>query len=750
MKLLKPVMILPVVLLCLATRQSFGQKCPYQDSSLPVRLRVKDLLSRMTREEKIRQLDMYRGFEFMPMGQAHEATIYNEDTIARALGSYSVGSMHDFYPAYASLSNRVQHYVITHSRLGIPVLFIEEGLHGYSGKGSTSFPIPLALGATWDTFLMHRIGRCIASEARADGTAMILGPLLDVARDPRWGRMEETYGEDTYLVSEIGLGMVKGLQGTDVSRPDAVISEPKHFAGHAFPEAGSNTGPVNIGVREMRTVFLPTFEKAVKQGGALGIMAAYHESDGIPSVDNKWLLTDVLRGEWGYKGFVLSDLGAIRMTLENHHVAKDTTDAIAQALNAGLNMQFYDFGHKGFAKAVDSALHGHLLTVTKLDSAVADVLRVKFLLGLFDRPYIDTTLFTKLKNNQAHQQLALLAAQQSICLLKNDQHVLPLKKVHSIALIGPLARSNYLGGYSNTQDTAVSLLAGLLQRAAKDMTIGYAAGISKTDGRAALDSAVRLAGRSDVAIVALGENPQEVGEGKDRAALGLDSCQLALIQAVQRTGKPVVAVLMNGRALTIDWVAANVPAIVEGWFGGEKSGLAMADVLLGNINPGGKLPVTFPRSVGQIPFYYNHHPTSYHRYVDEKDTPLFAFGHGLSYTSFKYSDLKIPEQAIGKNGDFTISLKLTNTGSVRGDEVVQLYIRDEVSSVVTPVESLKAFSRVSLLPGQSREVVFRLNAFDALALWNRQMQHVVEPGKFKVMIGSASDDIRLGGEFSVQ
>lgn len=750
MKLLKAVAILLFFSLCTGVPDCFGQKYPYRDAAIPVELRVKDLLSRMTREEKIKQLDMYRGLEFMPMGDAHEATVYNEDTLARALGNCSVGAMHDFYPAYASLSNKVQHYVVKHSRLGIPVLFIEEGLHGYSGKGSTSFPIPLALSATWDTALIYQVGRSIATEARADGTAMILGPLLDVARDPRWGRMEETYGEDTYLVSEIGLAMVKGLQGGNVGRQDAVISEPKHFAGHAFPEAGSNTGPVNIGVREMRTVFLPTFEKAVKQGGALGIMAAYHETDGIPSVDNKWLLTDVLRNEWGFKGFVLSDLGAVRMTLENHHVAKDTTDAIAQALNAGLNMQFYDFGHADFLKAVDTALHNHTLSAAKLDSAVADVLRVKFLLGLFDKPYIDTTLFKRLKNNAVHQRIALQAAQESICLLKNDNRILPLKKTQKIAVIGPLAKSNYLGGYSNTEDTAVSLLAGLQQRAGEGMQIGYAAGILGTDKAAALDSAVRLVKNSDVAVVALGENPQEVGEGKDRAELDLDTAQLQLIKAIQRTGKPVVAVLMNGRALTINWVAANVPAVVESWFNGEKGGLALADILLGNVSPSGKLPVTFPRSVGQIPFYYDHHPTSYHRYVDEKDTPLFPFGHGLSYTTFKYSDLKTPQQPVSAKDSFSIGLEVTNTGKVAGDEVVQLYIRDEISSVVTPVQSLKAFCRVALQPGQTKRVVFKLNAFDALALWDRAMRHVVEPGKFKVMIGSSSEDIRLGGEFFVQ
>ena len=375
-------------------------------------------------------------------------------------------------------------------------------------------------------------------------------------------------------------------------------------------------------------------------------MAAYHEIDGIPMVDNKWLLTDVLRNEWGFKGFVLSDLGAIRLSLENHQVAKSRTDALAQTLNAGLDMQFYDFNHGDFLSSIDSALQNKMITPQRLDSAVSDVLRVKFLLGLFDHPYIDTTLWSNEKHSSQHQQAALQAAQESICLLKNEHNILPLKNINTIALIGPMAKSNYLGGYSNTEDTAISLLTGLKQRAGNNITVDYAMGISKINSAAALQDAIEVVKKSDVAIIALGEDLSEIGEGRDRANLDLDTAQLNLIKAIQQTGKPVVVVLMNGRALCINWVADNVPAIVEGWFNGEKSGLAMADVLLGNVNPGGKLPVTFPRSVGQIPFYYSHKPTSYHKYVDEKDTPLFPFGFGLSYTTFQYSALQLPTAPV--------------------------------------------------------------------------------------------------------
>ncbi|MFB6454054.1 glycoside hydrolase family 3 N-terminal domain-containing protein [Chitinophaga sp. Hz27] len=738
MKVLRPLFII----LCYSTFATAvsAQQLPYKNAKLPVEARVKDLVSRMTTLEKIRQLDMYRGWSVAPMSeQQHEALILDEKLIKAAFAKGSFGSLHDFYPNSTTLSNEVQRYAVENTRLGIPVLFIEEGLHGYSRKGSTSFPVPLQLAATWDTALVRKVGRAIGTESRANGTAMILGPLLDVSRDPRWGRQEETFGEDTYLVSEIGLAMVKGLQNGDPSRHDAVVSEPKHFVVHPIPEAGSNTGPVNIGVREIRSSHLPAFEKAVKQGGALGIMAAYHEIDGLPMVANHWLLTDVLRKEWGFKGFVLSDLGAVRMALEAHHTAASRADAMAQAINAGLNMQFYDFGHEEFEQAIDSALKQHQLSQVKLDSAVADVLRVKFLLGLFDHPYIDTTLLANVTHSAAHQQLALEAASRGVVLLKNDQRVLPLTGIRNLTLVGPLAKSNYLGGYSNTADTAVSILTGLTQRAGDRLHIRYVAGYDQS----AIESA-------DVVVVVLGEDLAVVGEGKDRAGLSLDSAQQSLVQQVVASGKPVVAVLLNGRALCIDWVATHVPAIVEGWFGGEKSGQAIADVLLGITNPGGKLPVTFPRSTGQLPYYYSHKPTSYHRYVDEQPTPLFPFGHGLSYTTFTYEALQLPTAPIHAAESFDIYVTVTNSGKVAGEEVVQVYIRDEVSSVTTPSKALKAFSRVALQPGESRKLRFRMSAAESLALWNRDMKKVTEPGAFEVMVGSSSQDIRLNGIFHVK
>jgi len=721
---------------------------PYKNAKLPIEQRVTDLIGRMTLKEKILQLDMFSGKDVYGFN-GHEATEYSEEITARMMGNTGIGSIHDLYPVTVDIANKIQKYAMGKTRLGIPVLFIEEGLHGYSGKGSTSFPIPIELSSAWDTSLVRQVGHVIATETRAHGVDMILGPVLCLPHDPRWGRVEETYGEDPYLDALNGVAMVKGLQGKKLNDNNAVIAEPKHFAVHGIPEAGSNTAPVNIGEREARSTYLYVFEKAVKEGGAMGIMAAYSEIDGVPCVDNKWLLTDVLRREWGFKGFVLSDLGAIRMSLQNHAVAANSSDALSQTFNAGLNMQFYDFGHADFIKAVTSSINNKTLSLTQLNKTVADILRVKFMLGLFDHPYTDPALISEAFHTQAHQALSLKAATEGICLLKNDQSLLPINNAKSIAVIGPLAESTYLGGYSNEEDKAISILEGLKQRVGNTMQVSYEPGYQLDGKQAGLqDKAVELVKKSDVAVVVLGEETNIVGEGKDRAELDLSEQQMSLIKAIHATGKSVVVVLSNGRPITINWVAKNIPSVLETWFGGEKSGLAVADVLLGNVNPSGKLPITFPRSVGQIPFYYDHKPTSYHKYVDEQSTPLFAFGHGLSYTTFDYSDMHISPAIIPVNGTAEVSVRVKNSGKFEGTEVAQLYIRDEVSSVTTPIMALKGFSRINLKPGESGIVKFKIGP-EHLSLWNREMKRVVEPGMFKIMVGSASDDIRLTDSLKV-
>ncbi|HEY4334700.1 MAG TPA: glycoside hydrolase family 3 N-terminal domain-containing protein, partial [Puia sp.] len=570
---------LPAMVLFLSFRRmnEVGRnRLPYQQAALPVDQRVADLLGRMTVEEKIRQLDMYWGREVANMS-GHEAGSYNEEKLRQMIGDHGIGSVHDLYPIDAGIANNIQRYAMEKTRLGIPVLFIEEGLHGYCGNGSTEFPIPLQLSSAWDTALVRKAGHVIAMETRSHGVDMILGPVLCLARDPRWGRTEETYGEDPYLCARNGVAMVVGLQGGGLDRPDAVIAEPKHFATHGIPEGGSNTSPVNMGERENRSSFLYVFEKAIREGHAMGMMAAYSELDGIPCVDNKWLLTDVLRKEWGFKGFVLSDLGAIKMSLTDHHVAADTADALAQTLKAGLNMQFYDFGHEELVRAVKLAIARGDLSTAGLDKAVADILRVKFLLGLFDHPYTDVSLKDKVFHSPESQSLSLRAAQEGIVLLKNEKGVLPLdKKGQAIAIVGPLAASNYSGGYSSPDAKGISILDGLRARVGSDAVIRYAKGYD-ADARSGTDlmgvghtgnpepgvvaspgdpsgasrdsaallirEAVDLVKKSDVAVVVLGEEPREVGEGKDRTNLDLSMQQMALIKAIYATGKPVSVVL---------------------------------------------------------------------------------------------------------------------------------------------------------------------------------------------------------------
>ena len=727
-------------------------KLPYKNAALPVEKRVADLLSRMTTAEKIRQLDMYWGHEVANM-KGHEAESIS-DSAKISIGTQGIGSVHDLYPLTATITNQIQRYALEKTRLGIPVLFIEEGLHGYESLGSTTFPTPMALAGAWDTSIVHKAGRIIATEVRAHGVNMILGPVLCLPRDPRWGRVEETYGEDPYLAAANGVAMVKGLQGNKLSDPDAVISEPKHFAVHGIPEAGSNMAPVNMGEREARSSFLYVFEKAVKEGGAMGMMAAYSEIDGIPCVDNHWLLTDVLRKEWGFKGFVLSDLGAIKMSLNNHRIASSPADALAQTLSAGLDMQFYDFPHAQFFEATTAALKSKQLSVADLNRAVSSVLRVKFMLGLFDHPYIDEDLLKKVNHTDASHAIALQAAQEGISLLKNENAVLPLGPgVHSVAVIGPLAQSTYLGGYANKQGKGVAIVDALKQRAGNILEVKYETGYSSDTSAAkqteSLQKAVNTVNNADVAIVVLGEDINEVGEGKDRSNLDLNQQQSRLIKAIYETGTPTVVVLFNGRPLCINWVAKKIPAIVESWFLGDAGGLAIADVLLGKVNPSGKLPMTFPRSVGQLPYYYNHKPTSRHVYVDQDTSALFPFGHGLSYTTFQYSDLNISPKSIPVNGSVNVSISIKNTGKVEGTEVVQLYLRDVIASVTTPVRSLKGFKRITLKPGESGIVNFKLDNRE-LMLWNRQMKQVVEPGEFKIMVGSSSEDLRASGSFYVK
>jgi beta-glucosidase len=679
----------------------------------------------MTVEEKTRQLDMYFGCEDLldtnknqtidHHTHAKSDAIFDPHFAETNLGGLGVGSIHDLFPS-AKLYNTVQAWVIHSSRLGIPALFIEEGLHGYMSYNQTVFPQSVNLATTWNPNLAMKTGAAIAAEARAHGVDMILGPVLDIARDPRWGRVEEDFGEDPFLSGQLGLAYVQGMQGDSLATDHNVIAEPKHFAAHGSPESGLNTSPVHAGEREVRTIMLKSFEPSIRDGNALSVMAAYHDIDGIPCTGNPWLMNKVLRDEWGFKGFVLSDLGAIRRLYDTHHVAASPRAAVQLALNSGVDMQFYDFDHATFQSAIIDGVKNGQVSQATLNAAVSRILRVKFLLGLFDHPFVDETLDQHVSRTQEHLDLSLEVARQSMCLLKNEKGLLPLRKqLERIAVIGPNANITRLGDYAEvaTEGPEYDMLEQIKKIVSPQTKVSF------SDG-AKIDDAVATAKNADVVILGLGENKKISGEGFDRAELDLPGNQEALLEAIMKTGVPVVLVLQNGRALTIPWAAEHVPAILEAWYPGEFGGRAIAETLFGDNNPAGRLPVSFPKRVGQLPVYYNHFPSKNGNYIDGNDSPQFVFGYGLSYTTFKYDRLTVTAPPSGHD-DVSVSFDVRNTGNREGDEVAQLYVRQTTASVATPVLALKAFSRVHLQPGDTRHITLQLKQSE-LAVWNANQE----------------------------
>jgi beta-glucosidase len=723
---------------------------PYKDPNLAVDARVADLIGRMTIAEKAMQLDMYFGCEAVlntnqraSKTHAKPDAEFDRQLAEKNLGTLGIGSIHDIYPR-AKLSNRIQEWVIKSNRLGIPVLFIEEGLHGYMDYNETVFPQSINLATTWNRELARNTGAAIAAQARANGVDMILGPVLDVARDPRWGRVEEDFGEDPFLTGQLGLAYVQGMQGDSLDSDHTVIAEPKHFAGHGSPEGGLNMSPVHAGEREVRSVMLKSFEPAVRLGKTMGIMVAYHDIDGVPCTGNPWLLNKVLRDEWGFQGFVLSDLGAIRRLYDTHHVVDSATNAVLLALNSGVDMQFYDFDHAVFQAAIVSGVKSGKLSEATLNQAVARVLRVKFLLGLFDHPFVNENLDATVRCCPAHAALALESARQSMCLLKNEGDLLPLKtNLQRIAVIGPNANLNRLGDYSEAgkEGSPQGMFEQIKQLVSPKATVTFADGGD-------IKKAVALAKGADVVILGLGESQKISGEGFDRSELNLPGKQEELLEAIAGTHKPVVLVLQNGRPLSITWAAGHVPAILEAWYPGDFGGRAIAETLFGDNNPAGRLPITFPRSVGQLPDFYNHFPSKKDSYIEGDSSPLFVFGHGLSYTTFKYDQLVIAAPALAGNGDVQVSVRITNTGLREGDEVAQLYVHQETASVAMPVKALKGFARIHLKPGESATVPFRIKQSD-LAVWNASQVWQVEPGEYTIAVGGSSK-AGLSGQFTLK
>lgn len=713
--------------------QASGRVPLYKQSGAPIEERVDDLVKRMTVEEKVRQLDLYSGAKALVDSHTDDthaapgATFLPEN--AQALwGDLGVGAIHDLYPTPAQ-SNAIQHWVVAHNRLGIPALFIEEALHGFN-KG-TVFPTPINLAATWNPAVAERTGAAIAAEARATGVGMILAPVLDLARDPRWGRVEEDFGEDPYLTGQMGLAYVRGAQGASLDSDHTVVSEPKHFAAHGSPEGGTNTSPVHMGERELRMVMLRGFEPAFREGHAMATMAAYHEIDGIPVTADPFLLKTILRQEWGFQGFVLSDLGAIRRLYNAHHVAATPKDAACMAIRSGVDMQFYDFDHSVFQNALIDCVHKGTLPALDLDRAVKSVLRVKFELGLFDHPFVDPALNAKVDRAPKHLALSLESARESMTLLRNQGNLLPLSKAtRRIAVLGPNGNVARYGDYENEANGAhISILDGV-RHLVPQASVTFDSGKN-------IATAVALARDADVAILALGERQGISGEGFDRSNLDLPGNQEQLLEAVVAAGKPVVLVLENGRPLTIGWAEEHVPAILEAWYPGEFGGQAVAETLFGENNPAGRLTITFPRSTGQLPDFYNTDPSRKHSYVDDDGKPLFPFGYGLSYTTFQYSHLTVQPPPAGSKADIQVSVELTNTGQRDGDEVAQLYVRQDVGSIETPARQLQSFSRVHLKSLESRVITFHIH-HDQLAVWNPEEHWAVESGPYTVWVGGSS------------
>ncbi|MDX1675777.1 MAG: glycoside hydrolase family 3 N-terminal domain-containing protein [Longimicrobiales bacterium] len=753
---------------------------PYRNAELSADERAADLLSRMTLEEKAAQMvgvwqqkadrlvDASGRFD-----PAKAASAFGEGHGLGQVGRPSDAGSSGHEPEkglgpreQAELTNAIQRFFMEESRLGIPVIFHEECLHGQAAVGATSFPQPIALAATFDPERVRALYAMTAEEARMRGTHQALTPVVDVARDPRWGRVEETFGEDPYLVGRMGVAAVRGFQGDGTFHDrEHLLATLKHFVAHGQPEAGMNCGPVNVSMRELREIFLPPFRAAIREAGAASIMAAYNEVDGVPCHANPWLLEGVLREEWGFDGFVVSDYYAVwelydRPDTHGHHVAADKREACALAVRAGVNIELPE--PDCYTHLVELVREG-VLSEGRLDELVGPMLAWKFRFGLFDDPYVDPEEADRVVGSEANRELALQGAREAITLLKNDGGLLPLdgETLSSIAVIGPNADRSLLGGYSGVPEHTVTVLEGIRGRAGDDVEVRYSEGCRITIGgswnedevvpsdpeedRRLIAEAVAVAEQSDVVVLAIGGNEQTSREAwsrshmGDRTSLELVGRQQELADALVATGTPVVALLFNGRPLAIRELSERVPAILECWYLGQETGHAVAEVLFGDFNPGGKLPITVPRSVGHVPAYYNHKPSARRGYLWDDVSPLYAFGYGLSYTTFRLEGVRLEETEIARDGATRALVEVTNTGERTGTEVVQLYIRDRVSSVTRPVKELKGFQRIELEPGETRTVALGITP-EALAFYDLDMDYVVEPGEFEIMVGTSCRD----------
>lgn len=751
----------------------------YKDPKLSVEERTQDLLSHMTLEEKVGQLLCPLGWE---MYEKQGDKVSHSKKFEQFVKERHIGMLWATFRAdpwtrktlenglnpqeAAEAANALQRYVIENTRLGIPVFLAEEAPHGHMAIGTTVFPAAIGLSATWNTELMKEVGEVIAKEVRLQGAHISYGPVLDLAREPRWSRVEESFGEDPVLSGQMGAAIVSGLGGGNLSLPYSTIGTLKHFIAYGVPEGGHNGNSNTVGMRELHESFLPSFEMAVK-AGALSVMTAYNSVDGIPCTSNKYLLTDVLN-DWHFKGFTVSDLGSIEGLKGSHKVAATMQDAAKLAVEAGLDV---DLGGNAFFELINAVKSGKVSEET-INRAAAKVLKLKFEMGLFETPYVDAKK-AKAVRNAENIALSRRVAQQSVTLLKNKNNILPLSKnLKKVAVIGPNADNMYnqLGDYTAPQESSniITILEGINSKLGASR-VEYVKGCAIRDTSVLdIDKAVQAARSADVAIVVVGGssardfktkyietgaavataesvNDMESGEGYDRATLDLMGKQLDLLKAVKSTGKPIIVVYIAGRPLNMNWAEENADALLTAWYPGQEGGNGIADVLFGDYNPAGRLSVSIPRSVGQLPVYYNRKNPFGHDYVEMTAKPLYVFGYGLSYTTFKYDDLKIN----GAGSDYTVDFNVSNTGNYDGDEVVQLYIRDEIASTVRPIKQLRKFERVHLKKGESKRVHFSLSS-DDFALIDQHMNKIIESGEFSIQIGSSSEDIKLNVKITIE
>ena len=777
--------LLTTLFCCLAISLSAAKKkkelLPYQNPQLSVEERVNDLIQRMTLEEKVGQLRCTLAWNYYTIKGKE---VIPSESFKQDIAEGNIGMLWGTYRAdpwtqkslenglnpelAAKAGNALQKYVIENTRLGIPLFLAEEAPHGHMAIGTTVFPTGFGMAATWNPSLIERVGEVIGQEIRLQGGHISYGPVLDLAREPRWSRVEETMGEDPVLAGELGSAMVKGLGGGDLSKPWSTIATLKHFIGYGTTESGQNGGITVAGSRELRESFLPPFKKAI-DAGALSVMTSYNSLDGIPSTASKALLTDLLRNEWGFRGFVVSDLYSVDGIFGTHRVARNKQEAGVMALKAGVDA---DLGALAFAPLVDAVKKG-LVSEEEINHALANILRLKFEMGLFENPYVDVEKAKKQVRSDSNKNVALVTAREVITLLKNDGNTLPLSKQTKVLVCGPNADNvyNMLGDYTSPQEdgNVKTILSGIRTKLPAAQ-VEYVKGCAVRDtSESNISAAVEAARRADVIIVAVGGSSardfktsyketgaavtdsktisdMDCGEGFDRATLTPLGHQMELLKALKATGKPLVVIYIEGRPMDKSWAAQNADALLTAYYPGQEGGTAIADVLFGDYNPAGRLPVSVPANIGQLPVYYNKKPPMPHDYVEMSARPLYPFGYGLSYTTFKYDNLQVKKQGPTT---FEVNLKVTNTGQYDGDEVVQLYLHDEFASTAQPLKQLKKFQRIFIPKGETRDITFTLEAED-LSIINADMKCVVEPGDFTIMIGSSSDNILLQETITVE